>query len=65
VLVLKGIKLSNSDYDQETGELINQPGKVYRQDYFNDREQVEINESFTSYYENRKIIEFVKSSVKN
>jgi hypothetical protein len=47
VLILKKVRLNNNrDYDPTTGELINQLGKVYRQDYFNDEEEVKINTIF-------------------
>lgn len=46
VLILKTARLGNRDYNQATGELINQPGKVYRQDYFNEKELAEINAIF-------------------
>lgn len=46
VLILKTTKLDSRDYNQATGELINQPGKVYRQDYFSEKEWVEITAIF-------------------
>jgi len=46
ILILKTARLDNRDYNQATGELINQPNKVYRQDYFNDEELAEINAIF-------------------
>lgn len=46
VCILKTARLDNRDYNQLTGELINQSGKVYKQDYFNDKEKLEINNIF-------------------
>jgi len=46
ILIRKTARLGNRDYNQ-AGELINQPSKVYRQDYFNDKELAEISAIFT------------------
>lgn len=44
-LVRKGVVINSQDYNQN-GELVNQLGRVYRQDYFDSKEQTEINVIF-------------------
>ena len=48
MLIRKTARIDNRDYDPATRELISQPGKVYRVDYFNEKEQAEINVIFPS-----------------
>jgi len=46
VLIRKGVKLDSGDYNRTTGELVSQLDRVYREDYFNEKEQAEINAIF-------------------
>jgi hypothetical protein len=48
VLIRKGAVLDNRDYNQAK-ELVNQPGKVYRADYFSEKEQAEISRGFAKF----------------
>jgi len=62
VLILKTARLGDRDYNQATRELINQPGKVYRQDYFNEKELAEINAIFVVSTINWELVNNIKQN---
>jgi len=63
VLVRKGVRIVNQDYDVATGELINQPNKVYRQGCFSDKDKKKIGIIFPVSAFHRELVDSIKENV--